>query len=223
MKLAIVIAGHGRVTLEWAINLSQLIKQTSVPVEIFVSRHYELSKARQNGVMAAKNAGATHILCIDTDIIPCSFQDGKFTLFHQAINYILSFRYPCISGIYLSKKDLKPAVYDYTGDENLPFKITDKKFEDLVNTISFSDGCGLGFFLMDVRVLDVLKSKGYYPFFEYKTDYNKRIEISEDLYFCNLLRKCGFSIMILGDIVCLHEMAAKLYPNGGVEYASLSE
>jgi hypothetical protein len=76
---------------------------------------------------------------------------------------------------------------------------------------------------MDVRVLDVLKSKGYYPFFEYKTDYNKRIEISEDLYFCNLLRKCGFSIMILGDIVCLHEMSAKLYPNGGVEYAPLSE
>ena len=223
MKLAVVIPAHGTVSLEWSIHLVNLLKYTSVPAEVFVSRHYNIDLARQDGVMAAINTGATHILFIDTDILPFSYQDGKFVPLVNAIDFMLSYNYPIVSGLYLSKKDFKPAVYDYTGDESIPFKPTDKKFEDLVNKVSFVDGVGLGFMLVDTKVFDILEKNGYFPFFQYKRDYTKNVEISEDLYFCNILRKSGFSIMLLGQIACIHLGSVKFYPNGQMEYAPLGD
>jgi glycosyltransferase involved in cell wall biosynthesis len=223
MKLAIILCQHGKVSLDFSIHLANLLKHTNIPTEVLVSRHYELSTARNNGVLAARNVGATHCLFIDSDILPFTFKDNQFFPFPQAIDFALSFRYPCVSGLYLSKKDFKPAVYEYTGNEDIPFKPTEKKFEDFVNNISFVNAVGLGFFLADIRTFDVLEKNGYFPFFEYRTDYKKKVEISEDLWFMNSLRKCGFCVMLLGQICLLHEMASKLYPNGKIEYSPLSE
>jgi len=223
MKLAVVIPAHGSVSLEWSIHLANLLRHTSVPCEVFVSRHYNIDAARQDGVMAAINAGASHILFIDTDILPFAYQDGKFVPFVNAIDFMLSYNYPVVSGLYLSKKDFKPAVYEYTGNEDIPFKTTDKKFEDLVNNISFVPAVGLGFCLIDARVFEILEKNGYFPFFQYKRDYTKNVEISEDLYFMNLLRKCGFSVMLLGQIACIHLGSAKFYPNTQIEYAPIGD
>lgn len=220
--IALILCAHGRVSLDWSVHFANMLKYTSVPVEVLISRHYNIDKARQNGVMVARKIGATHCLFVDSDIIPLTYQNNVFAPFPQVINYMLSFHYPIVSGLYLSKKDMWPVVYDYVGEDVL-FKITDKKFEDFVDKISFADGVGLGFCLIDMRVFDILERNGYFPFFEYKTDYEKRIEISEDLYFCNLLRKCGFSIMVLGKICCMHIATMGLLPNRMVEYLPTSE
>jgi hypothetical protein len=223
MKLGIVIPAHGSVSLEWSIYLANLLKHTSVSTEVFVSRHYNIDAARQDGVMAARNAGATHLLFIDTDIIPMTYQNNQFVPFVNAIDFMLSYHYPVVSGLYLSKKDFKPAVYEYTGNEDIPFKPTDKKFEDFVNKVSFVPAVGLGFCLVDARVFDILENNGYFPFFQYKRDYTKKTEISEDLYFMNLLRKFGFSVMLLGQIACIHLGSAKFYPNAIIEYAPIDD
>jgi hypothetical protein len=223
MKLAVVIPAHGTVSLEWSIHFTNLLKYTSVPAEVLVSRHYNIDLARQDGVMAAINVGATHILFVDTDILPFAYQDGKFVPFVNAIDFMLSYNYPIVSGLYLSKKDFKPAVYDYTGDERIPFRPTDKKFDDLVNKVSFVDGVGTGFLLIDAKVFKILEKNGYFPFFQYKRDYEKNVEISEDLYFMNLLVKNGFKVMLLGQIACIHLMSARLYPNEQIEYAPIGD
>jgi len=221
-KLAVVIPFHGKVTLNFSLHLAKLLSNTSVPTEVIVSRHYNIDKARQRGVDNAIDSGFTHILFIDSDIMPYTYKNNQFIPFYNAIDYMLSFNYPIVSGLYISKKDMRPAVYDYT-NENIPFKPTDKKFEDFVNKISFVDGIGLGFCLIDTIVFDILEKSGYYPFFEYKTDYEKKIEISEDLDFCLKLKRCGFSIMLLGQICCMHIATMGLLPNGMIQYLSLSD
>jgi hypothetical protein len=221
MKIAIGVPTITRPSIEWAVNLAIIAKETAFPLEILVSKHYAIDKARNNLVMAARNAKATHILFLDQDILPCLYQNGEYLPFPHFINFMASFHYPVVSGLYASKKDSKPAVYRYTGDELKPYETIDATFENLVNNISFVNATALGCLLVDMRVFDVLEKNGYFPWFEYKTDWKKGQEISEDINFCDYLRRSGFSIMLLGQLVCKHETSSVLLPEGKFEYQSL--
>jgi len=221
MKIAFVIASHGDVSLDFALALSYLLKHTNYEAEVIVSKHYNIDFARNDGVIAALNAKASHILFLDTDIVPCKYEDGYYKIFPDAVNYMLSFDYPVVSGIYASKKDFKPAVYDY--DEEKIFVRTSKSFEDFLNRETFVDGVGLGFTLIKSEVFGIVRKAGYFPFFEYKRDYEKQIEISEDLYFFKILHDLGIRVLLAGKVVCLHIGKFKIRPDGTFEYSVLSD
>lgn len=71
--------------------------------------------------------------------------------------------------------------------------------------------------LIDVRVFELIEE----PWFEYRFDREKKLEISEDLWWCNKCREAGFPVMVLGQVCALHECSALIYPDGKLEYESL--
>ncbi len=134
---------------------------------------------------------------------------------------MLNWNYPVVSGLYFSKKG-NVAAYKYVGEPKL---FEPLNFEDLFNKISFVDGIGLGCALINMKVFDILEKKGLIPWFEYRIEWEKsnvKREVSEDLDFCLKLKEAGFGIMLLGQIVCKHELNSFLLPDGKIEYSILS-
>jgi len=222
IKIAIGIPSRGLVPLDWALNFAHIIKATIYPLHVFVSRHYSIDKARQMLVEVARKENCTHLFFLDTDIIPCILKDNQFIPFPEVINEMIKYNYPVVSAIYLSKRDFKPAIYEHTPNNNLPFKIKDIDFEEIKNKTFFVDGIGLGCCLIDMKVFDMLEKNGFYPFFEYVTDYKNKIEYSEDLDFCLKLLKCGIKIMCV-PIYAKHIATVNLLPDRTFEYAPLSD
>jgi GT2 family glycosyltransferase len=221
IKIAIGIPSRGQVHLDWSLNFAHIIKATRYPIQVFVSRHYCIDRARQQLVDVAREQKCTHLFFIDTDIIPTIFKDNQFIPFPEVINEMINYNYPVVSAVYLSKKDFKPAIYEYTNDK-LPFKLKEIDFEEIKNKTFFVDGIGLGCCLIDMKVFDILEKNGFYPFFEYVTDYKNKIEYSEDLDFCLKLLKCGIKIMCV-PIYAKHIAAVNLLPNKTIEYAPISD
>jgi len=216
MKIAVCVPIKGKVTLVWAMALAQALKHTSFEVEVFASKHYRIDRAREEVVKAALESGATHILFWDSDILPYTYKDNKFYAFLGFINFMLSWHYPIVSGLYYSKRG-HLAVYKKTEDEKKPYEPINAKFEDLVNKVTFADATALGLALIDARVFEKIEE----PWFEYKFDREKKIEISEDIYFFDKCREAGFAVMVLGQVCALHECSAVFYPDGKLEYESL--
>ncbi len=214
--IAICIPLRGKVTLPWAVALALASKYCSQEVEVFASKHYRIDRAREEVVNAALGAGASHILFWDSDILPYAYKDGKFVPFPNFIDFMLSWHYPIISALYYSKRG-SLAVFQSTGDEKKPYKPIDKQFKDLANRVTFAEATALGLALVDARVFKAIEP----PYFEYKYDAEKGIEISEDIYFFDKCVKAGFSVMVLGQLVGLHECSAVLKPDGSFEYESL--
>lgn len=215
-KIGLCIPFRTKVSLTWAANLVNTALSTVYRFEMLVSKHYSLDKARNDLILAAKNMKCSHVVFLDSDIIPNVYVNGRFLPFYSFINHLVELDYPIVSGIYYSKKE-HLAIYDYTGDEEIPFKPSEKKFEDFAEKVSYVDGIPMGLCLIKMEVFDELKDKGYFPWFEYKTIYgSKKIEVSEDLNFClKVLKVFGKkSIMVWGYLVGLHETSVMLYPNG---------
>ncbi|MEM2661596.1 MAG: hypothetical protein QXS74_09785 [Nitrososphaeria archaeon] len=219
VKIGICIPFKSKVSLYWAVNLSNILTNTQYPVEVLASKHYSLDKARNDLVLSAINSNCTHVLFLDTDIIPNLYVNGNYIPFPSFINHLVEFDYPIVSGIYYSKKG-HLAIYEYQEGE-LPFKPTDKKFEDYAEKVSYVDGIPMGLCLIKIEVFDKLKENGYFPWFEYSRIYKENgfIEISEDLDFClKIIKLFGRkSILLWGYLVGLHEASVLIYPDSKMQ------
>lgn len=224
IKIGICIPFRSKVTLGWASTIANIIASTPYPMEIVLSKHYGIDLARNDLVMSAKNRNCTHILFLDTDILPHMYINKTFTPFFTFINHLLEFDYPIISGIYYSKIG-NLAIYQYTHDENKPFDFVKETFEDYAEKVRYVDGVPMGLCFINMKIFDELKDKGYFPWFEYKVEYEKKRMISEDLNFClKLLKVFGEKyIMVWGHLVGLHETSMLLYPDGKTTYHVFGE
>jgi len=184
-----------------------------------VPRHFRLDIARNNAVLTALSQGANYIVFIDSDVIPHVYENGELRFFPDVINRMLAWRYPIVSGIYMTTKG-HPAVYRYTGG-NPPYEPL--SYDMIKDKITYADAVGCGIVCVDARVFEKLKDEGYFPWFEYRVDYRfkkKGIEInelSEDIDFFDKCRKCGFKVMILPHIIGVHLHRLRMYPDGRTE------
>ena len=196
--IAIVVPSLGDVDLLWAISLAQVVRSTSQDVTIFTSKHYRIDWARNMAVIEALKLRPSHILFWDSDIIPTL--DDK--VFVKAIDYMLDFCYPVVSGIYYTSK-LIPNCFKYVGGDDIFLPLN---LEEVRGKQFFCDGVGLGFCLVDARVFSLIEP----PWFEYRVELRREDggysirEMSEDLVFCLKLREHGFKILCLGELFCKH-------------------
>lgn len=223
MRIAFVTPCIGQVHISWAVHMFEIISATKGEKFFVIPKHYCIDKSRNNAVLSALTKGATHIMFIDSDIIPYMRINGELVFIPEVINHMLSYRYPIVSGIYQTTHG-HAAVYKYTGGikpyEPIPY-------EKIKEQITFADAVGCGLVLIDARVFVKLKEMGYFPWFEYKTEYKENkgtiniLEISEDIDFFDKCRKCGFRVMVLPNVIGVHLHTFRMYPDGKLEVENL--
>ena len=177
-KLFIGIPYSGFTTVEWAIALRLL--EIPCPYLISIVKGYPIHVAREELVKDAKQAKASHLFFLDTDVIPPK----------DAIKKLAAHEFPVISLLYPSKRG-EWCCYMQDGNGNYVSIDAHKK-------VGFVDAVGLGACLIDMRVFDRIEP----PYFgwTYTSDGGK----SEDIIFCEKLRKAGFNILVDGGVVAKH-------------------
>jgi len=216
MRIAFITPTTGYVPTSWAMHMFQIISSTQDEKFFIVPKHYCIDSARNQGVLTALNQGADYIVFVDSDVIPHILINGNLIFDPNVINHMISYRYPIISGVYITTKG-HPAVYRYTGDEVKPYEPVELK--DLLGKITYADAVGCGIVCIDRRVFEVLMDKGYFPWFEYRTKYEreetiKLWELSEDIDFFDKCRRCGFRVMVYGNVFGVHIHKFRILPDG---------
>lgn len=228
IKIGICIPFRSKVSLSWALTLSEFLRMTTYPSDVFISKHYRIDVARNELVLSAKEKDCTHILFIDTDIHPHLYVNGKYYHFPTFINHLVELSeetdIPIISGLYCTKLGFL-GVFRHVEGKELPFEPIKPKLEDLEGKITFVDGIPMGLVLIKMSVFNELKERKVFPWFEYKVDHETLKTISEDLDFCfKVIRTLGKEkIAVWGHLVGLHESSTLLYPDGNFIYHSLGE
>lgn len=220
-KVGVLIPSRGEVSIEWAVSLSSIATHARTPIEIYVSKHYRVDFSRNDLVEAAIRDGCTHLFFLDSDTFPCGPHPhtGLLEPMPDVIPRLLSHHYPIVSGMYWTKKD-GPNLFRLMAGEINRFEPIKQESQQLISTLTFVDGVGIGCCMIDSRVF----SRVPYPWFEYKrTDVlGQHIELSEDLAFCASARRAGFGILVDGGVVCKHETLAYLTWGGQAELHAMA-
>ncbi|MGC8584203.1 MAG: hypothetical protein ACP5MH_10850, partial [Thermoproteus sp.] len=77
IAVVVPISGEGTVHHTTALRLAEiyaLLQRLNTPVRVYFAKHYAVDISRELGVDVALLNGATHILFIDSDIVPESPQ-----------------------------------------------------------------------------------------------------------------------------------------------------
>jgi hypothetical protein len=179
-----------RVSVQWAMLL---VEQLAVPLpyDVHVFEDYSVATAREKLGQVALEGGADWLLWWDDDIWPP--RDG--------IELALRHRYPIVSGCYVDRVN-RPAsanLAEWEGEVrqfHLPFP--------KAGQITYRDAAGLGFCLMDARVLRRVSR----PWFLYSHD------LGEDYHlFGKIKRELGIPVLLDGDIAIGHERPVQVGPD----------
>lgn len=129
-----------------------------------------------------------YVFCVDYDI---SFAPDTLTK-------MLSHDKPLVTGLYIQRipGQHNLELYRVTPDES-HVRLT---MNDLVSSLEPIDGCGFGCVLIKT---EVFKAVGY-PQFEYHPALRMEDTLSEDVDFCNKVRKLGFDMWADTTIKCGH-------------------
>jgi len=203
-KVAVAIPLKGTVSGEWATAFAQMIKATSVEMNIYLNGHFELDYARNDLVDMAKKDGCTHLFFLDGDVLPFMWNGKKLEPYPTVIEYMLYQEYPIVTGVYWTKRGY-PNIGLMTDNQFAPKMLTGK-LEDIVGRHLYVDVFGTGCCLIDMRVFD----KVAYPWFLYYRPNERNAEgawdeVSEDFYFGYKAKRAGFLTLALGELMCKHE------------------
>ncbi|MDI6886736.1 MAG: hypothetical protein QMD22_10460, partial [archaeon] len=211
-KLGVCIPNLCRVSVEWAIELSRLSKTIGVPFKYYLNKHFRIDTARNRLVRDAISDGCEHILFLDTDIYPSTYNGKEFLSFPHALFRLWSHHYPISTGVYQTKLGYSNMFMLVDAEDRRPFAAARIDLAEIHDKVFYVDACGLGFTLFDTRVFDLVD----FPWFEYRYD-EKGWELSEDLsFFLKLYKQTGVRFRVLADgvIICLHEAAMLLRLDG---------
>ena len=192
----------GSVNIEWAFRFATIASNTNAQLFMFTSKHFRIDEARNRAVLEALKLNPTHVLFWDGDVIPFTYGPNQEPVLNpKVIEIMLNWRYPVVSAYYYTSKLLSNTfIYDEKECIYKPYEIPYER------AIEFVDAVGLGFCLVDARIFRMIEP----PWFEYKCEYEKTenglkiTEVSEDITFCDKLRKLGFKVMVLRRIFCKH-------------------
>jgi len=218
MKIAYIIPNLGKVSIEWALSLATLVHHTKAQQYFYVSKHFRLDTARCEAVIKAYEVKPDYFMFIDSDILPHIEKEGELYPFPDAINYMLRYKYPIVSGYYYTSK-LVPNTFERKTEKIYePIEIEKEK------ETAFVDAVGLGFCLIDRKIFDLMIEKDLVPFFDYEIEYKRKdekfiiSEISEDISFFRKLNDLGFRVLVLRKLFCKHEQNAVISFDKSIEF-----
>lgn len=167
-------------------------------------RGYDCATARNKIAQKALDGGYDYTLMVDNDITPP----------HDALVNLLSHDVDVVSGFYLCRnKDNTPgqrtcvfrlndrfgrAYFNYTKDSEFVVDELRELKESGTHLVKIH-GCGMGCTLVKPSVFNRIE----YPWFDW-VSYKNREHLSEDLYFCEGLRKAGIPQYVDTRVSCGH-------------------
>lgn len=193
------------VTIAWAFGLRNLIVPSPHPFPFIPLTGMPYDHGRNRGVMTALDAGASHLLFLDSDCIPP----------RDAILRLLSHNKPVISGIYYRRSPphgvpvmLKGGTWYVNYPKNGIFDV------DLV---------GAGCLLLDLKFMKdfpPLDPKIGRHWFSWRVDQASVLPpgeaLSEDFSFCTAVRRLGEKVWIDPTVQCRHAGYAQAIPGAMV-------
>jgi len=185
----------------WAFQLWNLQRQSPPNTEFIPVGQYGVDQSRQRAanMFMGMPADFTHLLFLDSDIIPSDF----------AITNLLQDNKDIVSGIYANSLHTGLAAWINEQPLQLPQLVQTNKVDPLVEV----DKVGMGLCLIKREVFKRLVSVDQ-PWFYYKVD-----EIgphSEDFYFFSLLKRIGVKVYIDIRVQGLHMKPSVVAPSGQV-------
>jgi len=147
--------------------------------------------ARNLCIDAFLNGSWTHILFIDSDVIPPS----------DAVEKLLETRAPFVSGVYHAPKNMEgvilriPHVYMEGKKEMRPHH-NGSGVEEVA-------GVGAGCMLVERGLIEAVR-KAHGSCFRFRYDDHGKVILGEDFDFCSKVRQVGQKIMVNHDVQCLH-------------------
>lgn len=199
----ICIPHHGSVSMEWTDRMYTALK-TFQPDMI---KDYRLMKGilnldtERNLLVkeALKNELMTHILWVDTDMIPEEPLDPN-----QALRMLLACDAPIASGLYRVKQKtgFNWAMWNKVEGGSAPIG----KWTEGSNWIQ-ADHIGMGFCLIKREVFETVP----YPWFRWWHEFP-----SEDFSFCDKVAEYGYEIRVMTDVRLSHIGQLKVLSSGTV-------
>lgn len=178
MKLIIGVVHGGFIHPSAAESLANL--ETPQNTEYRFQYGYQTDANRNSLVQYAKNVNATHLLQIDADI----------AAERTAVSKILQLSRPFATGAYRRK--------DLSGWEL--FDEQRQQIPELPNEPFTVSACGMGFFLIDMKILHTIPE----PYYVNTWSLPERKRKTEDRYFCDRIHDSNYTIWVEPSIKLKH-------------------
>lgn len=174
MKIAVLLPSQDTVSAGFAYDLARLFGSNG-GLTIFNVRGTYIPQQRATLVNAALDAGATHMLWIDSDM--------RFP--PNGLIRLLEHQHPIVATNYPTRR----APILPTAEHNMEGSLFTNPDDTGLVEVSH---CGMGFMLVDA---EVYKNIGE-PYFALGWNPTTKDYAGEDIYFCEKARKHGYKIMI---------------------------
>lgn len=196
--LVAILNGRSVVPTKWAFALRSLHIPINHQISAFTGMPFD--HARNDAARAALNSGATWLFFLDDDVV----------LPHDAVARLLAHKLDIVSGLYfrrsnpvglpvMMRKVMKP------NEKGVPVQQAEFITQFNAPALIEVDYVGAGCLLIHRRVLErTMAASGGRPF-QWMLEVGKEGErISEDYFFDDLARKCGFKVMVDTGVQCGH-------------------
>jgi len=195
-KIFILIPYTGSFSGEWMFSFLNLVRPPGTDIRL--SRGMPLPEERNQLVRTAIEGGGTHVLFLDSDIIPPS----------NALAELANLNAPITSGVYWTHQAV-PTPSAWMATDNGRYSPIDVNQDGNVVSV---DAVGMGFCLIDISVFQHVKK----PWFKWTAQADRMRGVSEDFYFCRKARKAGYQILVRMDVKCAHIGVMRLNEDGSV-------
>jgi len=192
IKILIAVPTFENICPETFKSIYDLKKPKNCRVDFRYIRGYDCARARNEIVNLVKKSNYDYVLMVDSDVILP--ENALVCLMEDSPNVVV--------GAYPRKRDpSKSEVFgiekaDYSDENRLQIDFL-KKY--MCNRIEIR-GAGAGCLLIKASIFDELK----YPYFKYVVYNAKGSFLSEDLYFCEAVRKLNYKIYVDTRVICKH-------------------
>jgi len=175
---------------------------------------FPICRNRNEAVLRALKQGADYILFLDADMIHPPDIAQK----------LLSYRLPVVAGIYFHQSPPNlPVIYRLSEEDRPGYRkgTIYKHFVDYPRDKLFTvDLTGMGCMLVDTRIFSEMDL----PYFGYGSSNNTGIvDITEDVMFCEKVRKAGFDIVIDPSVIYNGDIGEDIFNAFMTKYKDYSE
>jgi hypothetical protein len=202
-----VLTGEGNAALpkDLAITESRVFESFGFPTDVARNELCRLFLDKDN---------AEYLLFLDADMVPPA------TIVHQLVRH----RLPLVSGRYdLKKPPFHTVAMRKTGEGPHHYQSI-SKLEPVLKGLMPIDAAGAGALLIRRDVLHAVRDLTHDRWFAYQMDEKGLMGVSEDMWFFERAKECGFQAMLDADCYSRHIGMFEIDPSWQVEaYRSMKE
>ena len=180
---------------EWAIALQSLNYPANMNLSISALKGVEVGEARCRIVQHALSIGAKYVFFLDDDVAPPYYAVRRLIYaLEQADDNVM-----VAAGIYVNKQPVAPEPMVFQEDGDGPF------WKWKVGEVFECGSVGTGCMVIKTEVFQHLAEPWFKTVNECDEESDiRKLEMTDDLYFCKKVRDAGFKLIADGGVLCIH-------------------